>query len=575
MGDPGPLRCQVCDMVFHSGPLLDAHARLLCIGRLTGEGLRPGPIEPEANGTEPEAEPWGRRSLEVPAPRTLTDEVRRLRLLLQEMGLGGPEPLVQGGGDPRGRESREQLRALEEDHARRLAEIQAQNRSLEQQRDAEINRHLADLAVKTPAPQELQAPGDHRQPPRGRGGEGSHQGRAQLDPPAEKERRQVGRRLFSASPGPLAAEIRALHLGYVQGGGRDPRVLTQMAELHTEATALERERKRSERKTSQCPGRAAGTAPRGLDEQLWAVEAENRRLEGEILKLKLHRGQRGTRRAPPLPPSLGPGDPYLACRAKEWPRAETPLPTHHILAPPDVLGPAPYDPAAGLVVFYDFLLGLEMPWLQVRLVSALARAGQELGRPTALPPSPCLALPQARGRPPGSCAILSAKQPVPRLRPCPALSLLMALEASGGFSPSGGELEGLKPRGWAKLRLFDPEQRALSGRWRVPLRALPADPSLTPEQLNGVPQAGRAELYLRVANARDAEVQSLAVVDPSNAPDYLFPPTVPHPVARASASLRPTGPVPTSLGPSVPLPAGFVDPPPAREFSPHRTPSLG
>ncbi|XP_028902578.1 coiled-coil domain-containing protein 17 [Ornithorhynchus anatinus] len=667
MGDPGLLRCQACDMVFRSRPLLDVHTQRLCIGRLTGEELRPpcpglapgldaqpgpGVIEVgqlEANRTEPEAEPWGRRGLEVPAPRTLTEEVHRLQLLVQEMGLGGPEPLVQGRGGPRGRENREQLRALEEAHARRLAEIQAQNRSLEQQRDGKfrmggccsspsspllsnvlvhsfeyiyitlfcINRHLADLAVKTPASQEPQAPGDHGQPPQGCGGEGSHQEGSQLDPPAEKERCQVGWRLFSASPGPLAAEIRALHLGYVQGGGRDRRVLTQMAELHTEATALESERKRSERKTR----RAAGAAARGLDEELWAVEAENQRLEGEILKLKLHRGQRRTRRGrkfphftvslvsaerpPPLPPSLGPGDPYLACGAKEWPRPQTPVPTHHILAPPDVLGPAPYDPAAGLVVFYDFLLGLERPWLQVRLVSGLARAGQELGTPTPLPTSPCLALPPARGRPRGSCAILASKQPVPRppnspcretllhpwfclppglpvpdpslpppscptrLRPCPTLSLLMVLEASGGFSPSGGELEGLKPRGWAKLRLFDPERRALSGRWRVPLRALPADPSLTPEQLNGVPQAGRAELYLRVANARDAEVQSLAEVDPSRAPDYLFPPPVPHPVGRDSGSLRP---LPTSLGP---LPADFVDPPPAREPSPQHTPSLG
>uniref|UniRef100_F6R8P6 Coiled-coil domain containing 17 n=1 Tax=Ornithorhynchus anatinus TaxID=9258 RepID=F6R8P6_ORNAN len=468
MGDPGLLRCQACDMVFRSRPLLDVHTQRLCIGRLTGEELRP------------------------PCP-----------------GLAPGLDAQPGPGN------REQLRALEEAHARRLAEIQAQNRSLEQQRDGKFRMGGCCSSPSSPLLSNVLLNKCHHH----------HHIIPSLRP--------------AAVPAPTR---RALHLGYVQGGGRDRRVLTQMAELHTEATALESERKRSERKTSDPRYWGRGSAPR---------------LPPPV--------------APPIATFPGPRRPLPGLRGKgenpgrfggsQWGIRETPVPTHHILAPPDVLGPAPYDPAAGLVVFYDFLLGLERPWLQVRLVSGLARAGQELGTPTPLPTSPCLALPPARGRPRGSCAILASKQPVPRLRPCPTLSLLMVLEASGGFSPSGGELEGLKPRGWAKLRLFDPERRALSGRWRVPLRALPADPSLTPEQLNGVPQAGRAELYLRVANARDAEVQSLAEVDPSRAPDYLFPPPV--------GSLRP---LPTSLGP---LPADFVDPPPAREPSPQHTPSLG
>lgn len=89
----------------------------------------------------------------------------------------------------------------------------------------------------------------------------------------------------------------------------------------------------------------------------------------------------------------------------------------------------------------------------------------------------------------------------------------------------------------------------LSGRWRLPLRALPLDPSLSPGQLNGIPQVsggwelgvyskvqmqyhftspqvGQAELFLRMVNARDADVQTLAEINPASALEYQYPPPV-------------------------------------------------
>ena len=45
-----------------------------------------------------------------------------------------------------------------------------------------------------------------------------------------------------------------------------------------------------------------------------------------------------------------------------------------------------------------------------------------------------------------------------------------------------------QPKAWASLVLFDGDQRVLSGRWRLPLRALPVDASLSLGQLNGIPQ---------------------------------------------------------------------------------------
>lgn len=70
-------------------------------------------------------------------------------------------------------------------------------------------------------------------------------------------------------------------------------------------------------------------------------------------------------------------------------------------------------PRAGLVIFYDFLRGLEASWTWVQLMTVLARDGHDTGGTTALPPALCLPPPPAPG-PMGNCAILASRQPVPR-----------------------------------------------------------------------------------------------------------------------------------------------------------------
>lgn len=114
----------------------------------------------------------------------------------------------------------------------------------------------------------------------------------------------------------------------------------------------------------------------------------------------------------------------------------------------------------------------------------------------------------------------------------------------------------------------------LSGRWRLPLRALPLDPSLSLRQLNGIPQvsvvggdwayskvqvqyhfispqAGEAELFLRLVNARDAAVQTLAEINPASAHEYQYPPPLLSTSSPEANFLTPT--------------AGFADPPPRTE----------
>lgn len=39
-------------------------------------------------------------------------------------------------------------------------------------------------------------------------------------------------------------------------------------------------------------------------------------------------------------------------------------------------------------------------------------------------------------------------------------------------------------------------------------------------------QVGQAELFLRMVNARDADVQTLAEINPASAHEYQYPPVV-------------------------------------------------
>ncbi|XP_065409802.1 coiled-coil domain-containing protein 17 isoform X1 [Chrysemys picta bellii] len=428
---------------------------------------------------------------------------------------------------------------------------------------------------------------------------------------------------FPPAAGPLSSEIRALHLAYLQGGGSDPAVLAQMYDLQVEATALERAAGRQEHKERKKKHQAAGVGPRGLDAELLAVELENQRLEDELFKLKMQRDKRRVddgaldkelaeqqrahamelaqlhaevgmlrreaervqpRRAgrrsppmlpPPVAPPLPPPPPLPLPGLRELPFMDRMGPQTHLsrylLDPPDALGPAPYDPAAGFVIFYDFLLGLDPTFFQVCLVAGLYRDGQEMGKPTPLPVAYC----QMGQSPPyvvdgqrGNGAILSAKQPVPRVRPSTSIALVMELQASGGFDAYGREIQRLASRGWAKINLFDQLHQLISGRWKIPVRLLPVQPGLTTEQLNGIPQAGKTELYLRVVNARDADMQSMAEINPGNAAMYQYPPTVSSRTAPPAGSLptqRPFHPAPTSLYLSDPPYTGFVDPPPIQE----------
>ncbi|XP_062962314.1 coiled-coil domain-containing protein 17 [Cynocephalus volans] len=581
-GEPGLLHCGSCDMAFRSWALLATHTQRFCIGRLTQEmtlGAQSSvATEPRGAAVVPQEVQEASQS----TLKSLTEEVRRLRLSLQEMrpwitqgSAAPPQPTAcQAAGSPG-----ERLRALHRTRSRRVAETEAQSRALER-RGEELRRRLQAVARARGGISRLF--GLERELRELRAETGRTRGDLEvLGAHVQELHSQPGTRLnawleaelycpvLQANPGTLAAEIGALRKAYIRGGGRDPGVLGQMWQLQVEASALELRRSRTRR------GRGGATSG-----ELLVVEAENRRLEAEILALQTQRSPgrapwgpaepqllaspnprlRGRRdpplllppMAPPQPPAPGSTDVQFLGGLGKPPQLlgtmtrDLGLDPRFLLPTSDTLGPAPYDPGAGLVIFYDFLWGLEVSWIWVQLMTGLARDGQDTGPTTALPPALCLPPPPAPG-PTGNCAILASRQPVPRLPPSPSVSLVCELQAWQGLAGARAP----QPKAWASLVLFDQDQRVLSGHWRLPLRALPRDSSLSLGQLNGIPQAGQAELFLRLVNARDTGVQTRAEINPASAHEYKYPPMVSSSSSLEANSLTPT--------------AGFADPPPPAE----------
>ncbi|XP_058536487.1 coiled-coil domain-containing protein 17 [Ochotona princeps] len=554
-GEPGLLACRSCDMVFRSWTLLDNHAQRFCIGRLTGEltlGAQPSAASQEPGAETVSQELQGQQETSKSALWKLTEQAR-----------GSPG---------------ERLRALQRARAQRLAETEAQRRALERRgqelslrlqgaagtqggtsRLSGLERELRELrseagrtrgALETLGArvQELQAPRGSRRP-------------------AWWEAELFGPALPVACPGTLTAEIGALREAYLRGGGRDPGILGQIWQLQVEASALEQRRSRIRRR------KAAAAS-----EELLVVEAENRRLEAEILALQMRRGLgwvpqgpqeapslsspsaplKGRRKSPILPPSPLPGSMDIPRKAQQFAGSipgSLVLNPHFLLLAHDALDPAPYDPGAGLVIFYDFLRGLETSWIWVQLLTGLSKDGHGTGGTTALPPALCLPSPPSASGPVGNCAILASRQPVLRLLPSPTLSLVCELQAWQGLAGAGAP----QPKAWTSLVLFDRAQRVLSGRWRLPLQALPLDSSLSSGQPIESPQAVHAELFVRLVNARDADVQTLAVIDPSCAHEYQYPP-----LGSISPSLEgnPLRPVAAFADPAPPTeePQGGVGP---------------
>ncbi|XP_018427500.1 PREDICTED: coiled-coil domain-containing protein 17 [Nanorana parkeri] len=571
------------------------------------------------------------------ALRSLTEEFHKLRKSLEvslptlRSFQGDP-----GLHPPWDREYRDRMLEMAEAHDRQLAAIQARNQALEVQREVSgtstSSSHIEQMLLELKAQEEknqLSLDALRDQVTLIQSEARAKTERTPKEPPASqsvtKEKSPLTFLPFPVRGGSLSSEISALQLAYVQSGGSEPVVLAQMRDLQAEVLAFEEMTYKQERNEKK--KRRHDVAPRAPDVELMAVEMENQRLEEEIFNLKLHRSRKKVDRAdseaaevqrehvqqmaqlqadiemlrrdvsrmpprgvqgpppfqpPPIPPPqslhpnrqpIGRPEPAVMMGAQDSMRPPSPAGNRHVLEPLDALGPAPYDPVAGFVIFYDFLLGLDPTFQKVRLLSGLYSNGHRMGHSSSLPDVLCEVWnsPQhVANVPRGNVAMLSARQPIPRVRPTSSIALVTELQAAGGFNLYGQEVQHLSSCGWTKLDLFDHHNQVLSGRWKLPVRGLPLRPGLSTGQLNTVPQVGKAELYLRIVNARDAELQSMAEIDPRNSSLYQYPPLVPSPAAPITDNPAPMLPFqqpPNSFQLSLSPYTDYVDPPPVQEIT--------
>ncbi|TDH08825.1 hypothetical protein EPR50_G00101930 [Perca flavescens] len=555
------LICGECNMVFRSAGLLEKHKALFCIGsevrhlrvqRQSSEHPlrdRPGCVDPKQTRT----------------PDLI--QFHKLRMSIEEnlpKWLKGTSDTESSGRQLGHSERLKEMREMAMNHERQLTLIHAHNQQLEQQRDELAHQvrvlseqsnttHLESLLMELREQEErnedtLQQLAEHLR--------ASHVREVSVpaDQPDPRKNNHDSYELISSADGPLSTQIKALWQVYMQSGGSDPAIVAQMIDLQAEAQSLEKNQPATAGRDKK---KRVKPRQRGVSWELLAVEQENQRLEEEILRIQLIRERhhnydavrteleqiqkenlvqlaslqaemerskeapRPRRQPPPTPLQPKIHAPLSLLQAGSF---SSPLGRYMFR---DSLGPAPYDPAAGFVVFYDLVLGADVSQRALRLVAALYSEGEEVGPPTPLPPVQCLpgpSLPYAHT--PGNYALLSVRQPVPRIQPSTSLSLVVEVQAARDLDVDGQEVFKLASCGWTRMELFDRYNQLRSGHWRVPVRSLPIRPSLSLAQLNSVHQVGHLELCVRLVNGQDGDVQTLAKPDPTSTSHYKYPAAV-------------------------------------------------
>ncbi|XP_032382106.1 coiled-coil domain-containing protein 17 [Etheostoma spectabile] len=530
---------------------------------------------------------------ESAALQDLTHEFHKLRMSIEENLPKWSKRTsdTESSGRQLGHSERlKEMREMAMLHERQLTLIHAHNQKLEQQRDElayqvsvlseqSNTTHLESLLMELREQEErnedtLQQLAEHLR--------ALHVQEVSVptDQPYPRKNNHESYKLISSPDGPLSTQIKALWQAYIQSGGSDPAIEAQMIALQAKAQSLEE----NQPATGKAKKKRVEPRQRGVSWELLAVEQENQRLEEEILRIQLVRerhhnsdavvrteleqiqkenllrlaglqaAMERSKEAPrpgrqPSPPPLQPKNLihtplslvhqyscilmlYLCVSPLQASSLPSPLGTCMFR---DSLGPAPYDPAAGFVVFYDLVLGVDVSQKALRLVAALYSEGEEVGPPTPLPPVQCLpgpSLPYAHT--PGNYALLLAKQPVPRymnlslcrIQPSTALSLVVEVQAARDVDVEDQEVVKLASCGWTRVELFDQYNQFRSGHWRVPVRSLPIRPSLSLAQLNSLHQVGHLELCVRLVNGRDGDVQTLAKPDPTSTSHYKHPAVV-------------------------------------------------
>ncbi|XP_061197713.1 uncharacterized protein LOC133205832 isoform X2 [Saccostrea echinata] len=539
----GSYKCHDCHMTFGSLNLLQKHKQKFCVGGSVGDPdslrLRKGL--------------W---SADDPPPRPYTPE---------ERPLSGGEKLAAKEYQRYNPNQEAQLKQLAENHGRQMEYLQLRNRDLEKQKE-DIQRRLSELGNKG----------------RPTGGEDSAQLLAELRAQEERNQRaleDLKRQLYDINhqrvniievdkghplppppppPQPetgrksyvypiyygnsMVAEISAIRQAYLQNGGNDPDILQQMAQMQAEAQNIEDQMKRAGYDNRHREKKDTG--------QITQLELENERLHRELMLLQeqniLARERKKTEREEELERQLRQlredqlrkmyelqneinllknRPPVEITRPQILPPPPTNADTPWLLQRPyvEVEPMAPYDQYAGFVIFYDLVLNLDPRVTACRLIVGLHGVSAQMGEPTLMPT--VYTEPVTRGgayMSNNSNAIIGARQPVPKCPADPDLGIVVELQTSGGPG-SDYDKHSLITRAWTKLPLFDSKGQLLAGKFRIPFRNVPIKPYLHPSQLQNIDKFQDAELYYRVVNMRDMEVQSLVNISAANYNQYRPP----------------------------------------------------
>ncbi|XP_073507883.1 coiled-coil domain-containing protein 17-like isoform X2 [Phyllobates terribilis] len=584
------LRCPSCNMTFKSSLLLQKHREKFCIGGDIGSVRETQTPQDMVNRLKNSRRKKTDQLQHHHQTNMINDRNHMLDSneeksdSLKMNGIGRPEPRTTVNDT--------QLQYLAEAHSKQISEIMSQNRLLEKQRD-DIVQRLNEIAARSRNTDYLERMIRHLN--------------------AQEQKNEQLLTTMKQQIDLLQSEAIALRMTYLQNGGNDQMILANLQDLLTEAQLIEQREKRARSIRKKKNKKGYTSTKWDLNEKLITLEFENQQLEDELFKLQLQR-QKNTR----IPRTTN-GEIERNLQFPRFVKAQSQQnvktlnaelevlkqeleiqklkrriktsvtqrakPQLEILHPMEMnkpdspnlgrhfsnlshgLEPAPYDPVSGFVVFYDYLLGLEPSYRVCRLVVSLCSGGQEMGNPSTLPPVYCDAsLAKLYESKKQNIAILSTKQAVPRVRPSPNISLIIELQASGGYDPYGQEVSRLIPRGWVKVDIFDYQNRVISGQWKIPVRILPVKPSRTTGALNGVPQLENAELFIRLVNARDADIQSTYPINISNSIYYKYPPLTAAYIHPEELVLPSPYYSPSYLFPNVqPIYGENVDSPPSRD----------
>ncbi|KAM9330641.1 coiled-coil domain-containing protein 17-like [Gastrophryne carolinensis] len=572
------LRCPSCNMTFKSSLLLEKHREKFCIGGDIGRMRKTQTPQEMLNRLKKQRRNMDEHIKATPALDHRLDSNEKMDYG-KINGNAKPEAAT---------DNETQFRYLAEAHSKQINDILSQNKLLEKQRDDIVQRlnEIAAQSRNTGYLEKM-IRHLNSQEQKNEQLLTTMKQQIDLLQSESMKREILSRRTKSSAShkdekktivlqqpfvpfyggGRLSQEISALRITYLQNGGNDPMILAHLQDLLTEAQLIEQKEKHGQslRRRNK---KEYGATKWHLNDKLITLEMENQQLEHELFRLQLQRQKKNripktthgdldrSRQFPPF--FKQPANHkikslnaeleilkhelevqklkrHMETSHRARPRINTVIPMEknkpetanvakHYLNPSYGLEPAPYDPIAGFMIFYDFLLGLDPSYRVCRLAVSLCSGMQEMGNPSVLPPVYCEASSSKFHDKKHHLAVLAAKQAVPRVRPSPKISLIIELQASGGYDPYGQEVSRLIPRGWVKLDIFDYQNRVISGHWKVPIRILPVKPSLTTGALNGVPQLESAELYVRIVNARDASIQSAYPIDISNSAFYKYPP---------------------------------------------------